>query len=263
MIRETFWPLELNPLSGNVPASVSDASDVPLHLSRLLLGAAGTDVGYHYRERIPNAGRIILISNHRSLYDAPLLMAALNRSVRFACHYYMSRVPLLREMVSTMGAFPLDAPRQRHRHFFRKSVDLLRAKQVVGIFPEGAEPMVRWRPPHQLSPFHRGFAHLALRASVGDLAILPVAIASMKEETRNLAPLQLFRLADPSEPLFDSAGWHYAVVYRHVRILFGNPIWIDERQRQRYRGRDGGLLAKEITQACRSQILQLLRQGCP
>lgn len=250
-------------LPGSSTASVpGTSSNVPLHLSRLMLGAAGTEVVHHYRERIPSANRIILISNHRSLFDAPLLMAALKRPVRFACHYYMSRVPLLREMVSTMGAFPLDAPQQRQRNFFCKSVDFLRDKQVVGIFPEGAEPMVRWRPPHQLSSFHRGFAHLALRASVGDLAILPVAIASMKEETHNLAPLQLFRLADPSEPLFDSAGWHYAVVYRHVRILFGYPIWVDDRQRRRYRGRHGGQLAKEITHACRGQILQLLRHGC-
>jgi 1-acyl-sn-glycerol-3-phosphate acyltransferase len=235
---------------------------VPLHVSRLVLAAAGTKVAHHYRERIPATNRIVLIGNHRSLFDAPLLMDALNRPVRFACHYYMSRVPLLREMVSTMGAFPLDEPGQRQKHFFCKSVDLLRARQIVGIFPEGAEPMVRWRPPNQLGSFQRGFAHLALRASVGDLAILPVAIASIQEEAHNLAPLQLFRLADPSEPLFDSAGWHYAVVYRHVHILFGHPIWIDDQHRLRYRGCRGGQLAKEITRACRDQILQLLRQGC-
>ena len=87
--------------------------DTPLHLSRGLLGAFGTKVTLQYQERIPDANRIILISNHRSIFDAPLLMAAMNRTVRFACHYYMSRVPLLREMVTTMGAFPLDAPRQR------------------------------------------------------------------------------------------------------------------------------------------------------
>ncbi|WP_254980505.1 1-acyl-sn-glycerol-3-phosphate acyltransferase [Cyanobium sp. ATX 6A2] len=236
--------------------------DTPLHLSRGFLDAVGTKVALHYSERIPTNHRILIVSNHRSVLDAPLLMAAMNRPVRFACHYYMSRVPLLREMVTAMGAFPLDAPRQRQKHFFQQSVEFLKSRQVVGIFPEGAQPMVQVKPANQLSPFHRGFAHLALRAPVPDLAILPVAIASTEEERHNLAPLKLFSLFDPSEPLFNCGGWHSAIVYRHVNILFGYPLWIDTVQRQQYRGSHGGQLAKELTQSCWDQIVGLLRQGC-
>jgi len=188
-------------------------------------------------------------------------MSAMNRPVRFACHHYMSHVPLLREMVSAMGAFPLDAPPQRQNHFFRQSLDLLQSHQAVGIFPEGAQPMVQVNAPNQISPFHRGFAHLALRAPVQDLVILPVAIASTEEERNDLAPLKLFSLFDPSEPLFDSEGWHSATVYRRVHLLFGSPILIDEAHRQHYRGRQGGFLAKELTQSCHAQIAELLRQG--
>jgi hypothetical protein len=35
----------------------------------------------------------------------------------------------------------------------------------------------------------------------------------------------------------------------------------DEAQRQQYRGRQGGSLAKELTQSCSDQIADLLRQG--
>jgi len=236
--------------------------DSPLHLSRGLLGALGTKASLHYTERIPATDRLLVVSNHRSFLDAPLLMAAINRPVRFACHYYMSQVPLLRELVLAMGAFPLDAPHQRQKHFFQQSVDLLQSRQAVGIFPEGAQPMVQVNLPNQLSPFHRGFAHLALRAPVGQLAILPVAIASTDEERHDLAPLKLFSLFDPSEPLFDRGGWHSAIVYRRVHLLFGSPFWIDEAQRQQYCGRQGGSLAKELTQSCHDQIAGLLRQGC-
>jgi 1-acyl-sn-glycerol-3-phosphate acyltransferase len=235
--------------------------DSPLHISRGLLGAVGTKVSVQNFERIPANKRILVVSNHRSLLDAPLLMAAMNRPVRFACHYYMSRVPVLREMVSAMGAFPLDSPRQRQMNFFQQAVKLLQSRQVVGIFPEGAQPMVQVKPANQLSPFHRGFAHLALRAPVDDLAILPVAIASAEEEKHNLAPLKFFSLIDPSEPLFHCGGWHSAIVYRRVRLLFGYPMWVDEVQRQQYRGRHGGQLAQEITQSCCDQIVGLLRQG--
>lgn len=236
--------------------------DTPLQVSRRLLSAIGTKVSLHHCERIPATKRILVVSNHRSLLDAPLLMTALNRPIRFACHHYMSRVPLLREMVAAMGAFPLDTPRDRQKQFFQQSVEMLQSGQAVGIFPEGAQPMVQVNPVNQLSPFHRGFAHLALRAQVHDLAILPVAIASTEEDRHNLAPLKLFSLFDPTEPLFNCGGWHSAVVYRHVRLLFGYPVMIDTDQWQHYGGRHGGPLAKELTQSCWDQIAGLLRQGC-
>lgn len=238
------------------------AFDAPLHLSRGMLRALGTEVSVHYRERIPDARHIILVSNHRSPLDAPLLMSAFEQPIRFACHHYMSRVPLLREMVASMGAFPLDAHGQRQKNFFQRAVELVQSGQVVGVFPEGASPMINHLPPNQLSSFHRGFAHLALRAPVDDLAILPVAIASNAEQVHTVAPLKLFNWIDPSEPLFDGTGWHYAIIYKSVRLLFGHPIHIHESMRQRYHGRHGGALAKETTEMCRSQIISLLQQGC-
>ncbi len=236
--------------------------DPPLHLSHNLLRTFGTDTSIRYPERIPTSKRVIVVSNHRSFLDAPLLMAAMDRSVRFACHHYMSQVPVMREMISMMGAFPLDAPGQRKKQFFQKSASFLQSRQAVGIFPEGAQPMVKADDPDQLSSFHRGFAHLALRVPVEELAILPVAIASKKEERHAVAPLKLFSLFDPSEPLFDCEGWHPAIVYQRVNILFGQPIWITDTERQQYRGRRGGRMAKEITKSCSDQIADLLYQGC-
>ena len=263
MIGRQFRSPLPSPLSASTVASAPELiADLPLHLSRLLISAAGTKATYHFIERVPAVNRIILVSNHRSLLDAPLLMAALDRPIRFACHYYMSRVPGLREMVSAMGAFPLDAPQQRPKEFFQKAVSLLHEKEVVGIFPEGAEPMIQSTTPNRIRSFHRGFAHLAMRAPVGDVAILPVAMPSLQEQTSNLAPLSLFKLADPSEPLFDRGGWHHSVRYQHVRVLVGHPLWVKDKQRAEYCGRQGGLLARELTDSCRNQIIELMRQGC-
>ncbi len=236
--------------------------DSPLNLSHSLLNAFGIKPSIHYLERVPATKRVLVVSNHRSFLDAPLLMTVINRSVRFVCHRFMSQVPVVREMIEIMGAFPLDAPSQRQNNFFRQSTNFLQSSQTVGIFPEGAQPMVQVKPPNQLSPFHRGFAHLAFRVPVQELAILPVAIASIDEKRHSVAPLKLFRLFDPSEPLFDSWGWHPVIVYRRVNILFGRPIWITEAERQQYRGRRGSLQAKELTQFCSHQISELLHQGC-
>lgn len=220
---------------------------IPLQLSRSLLDAIVMSVTLHHLERIPIKNRLLVVSNHRSLLDAPLLMSAISRPVRFVCHHYMSQVPLLQQAVALMGAFPLEPDQRRQSSFFQQSARFLQANQVVGVFPEGADPMVKVNAPQQLSPFHRGFAHLALRVHVDGLAILPVAIASREEKQGKLAPLALFRRFDPSEALFQRDGWHSAILYRHVDVLFGHPLLIDEGWRSRYRGSSGATTARELT----------------
>lgn len=230
----------------------------PFQLSRSLLAAAGVSVSFYNLERIPLGNRLLVVSNHRSLLDAPVLMAAIGCPVRFVCHYYMSQAPLLRQITALMGAFPLDNSPRQQASFFRQSARFLQANQVVGVFPEGADPMVKVNAPDQLSPFHRGFAHLALRVPVDGLAILPVAIASREEMQGKLAPLSLFRYFDPSERLFQSSGWHSAILYRHVDILFGHPLLMDVGWKSRYCGRGGAAAARDLTQACWHQIAEML-----
>lgn len=222
---------------------------------------AGTQISVRHKERIPTTGAMLVISNHRSFLDAPLVMTAVGRSVRFACHHYMSQVPVMKDMVAALGCFPLESPSHRRGIFFQKAIDLLKRQQPVGIFPEGAQPMVRTTKPCQLERFHRGFAHLALRIPIQNLAILPVAISATEETVHPVAPLRLLSLFDPSEPLFDSPDWHPAINYRRVNVSIGHPIWITPSQRDRYRGKQAGRLAKELTQTCHHEIAHLMHQG--
>ncbi|MBD2035078.1 1-acyl-sn-glycerol-3-phosphate acyltransferase [Phormidium sp. FACHB-592] len=233
----------------------------PLQLSRLLLAALGIRLYTQHQDRIPQAGPVLLVSNHRSFLDAPLLMAALNRPIRFACHHYMGQVPVMRDIVEKMGCFPLDLPEHRQQTFFNQAVQLLQSQQVVGLFPEGAEPMVKQTLPKQVGVFQRGFAHLALRAPVQDLVVLPVAIVSDAEATNAAVPLRLLSFFDPSEPLFSQEGWHPMVIYQRVNLLVGRPQWISPAQRQHYQGKQAKALVTELTQQCRNEIDDLLRQG--
>jgi 1-acyl-sn-glycerol-3-phosphate acyltransferase len=237
-------------------------SSDPLQMSRLLLAAFGTRMDNYYLERIPKDGTLLVVSNHRSFMDAPLLMTAVNRPVRFACHHYMGQVPVLREIVNQFGCFPLKEPQQRQQSFFQQAVQLLRAHQMVGVFPEGAEPMVQETSPNEVGEFQRGFAHLALRAPIENLAILPVAIASQEEVTNSAIPLQLFSWIDPSEPLFNQSGWHPMVVYQRVNILIGRPYRITPVQQKDYQGKQARSLVAEITESCQTEIHGLLTQGC-
>lgn len=263
----------------------------------MLLSSLGTQVSLTYAERIPQDSGLIVVSNHRSFMDAPLLMTVLSQPIRFACHHYMGQVPVLREIVTALGCVPLDSASQK-QHFLRQASLLIQSRQTVGIFPEGTQPMVQQTEPNQVGEFQRGFAHLALRTDTfalpdlsnrpepdglkrsplqdlpgspmqdstvsprRNLAVLPVAIAAREESVYPAIPLPLLGLFDPSEPLFRQLGWHPLVFYHQVRVLVGRPYWITPAQRQQYRGKQGKTVVNDLTQYCQTEIAHLLDQGC-
>ena len=235
----------------------------PLEISRALVAAFSTQMFCYYEDRIPQDASVLVVSNHRSFMDALILMAALSSPIRFACHHYMGQVPVMREIViGQLGCFPLEKTQNRLQSFFLQSQVLLQSKQMVGVFPEGTEPMVKFTQPNQVGEFHRGFAHLALRANVQDLAILPIAIASLEEVNTNGFPLRLLSVFDPSEPLFNQNGWHPLVLYRRVAVLIGRPYWITPQYHKKYHGKQARTVVAELTEHCHGEISDLLRQGC-
>ncbi|MEH2289895.1 lysophospholipid acyltransferase family protein [Nostoc sp.] len=235
----------------------------PLEISRALVAAFSTQMFRYYEDRIPQDASVLVISNHRSFMDALILMAALSNPIRFACHHYMGQVPIMREIVTDqLGCFPLEETQNRQQSFFSQSQVLLQSKQMVGVFPEGTTPMVKFTQPSQVGEFQRGFAHLALRANVQDLAILPIAIASLEEVNTNGFPLRLLSVFDPSEPLFNQGGWHPLVIYRRVAVLIGRPYWISPQHHKKYHGKQARTVVAELTEHCHSEISNLLRQGC-
>ncbi|NRB06962.1 MAG: 1-acyl-sn-glycerol-3-phosphate acyltransferase [Richelia sp.] len=231
----------------------------PLEISNYFLAMLSTQVNCYYQERIPESGSILVVSNHRSLMDAPILMKALSAPIRFACHHYMGQVPLLRDIITNqLGCFPLEANSSGQGSFFQRSQTLLQSEEIVGVFPEGTAPMVKFTTPNQVGKFQRGFAHLALRAEVTDLAVLPVAIVSLEEMSTSGLPLKIFSLFDPSEPLFNQSGLHPVVVYRRVAVLIGKPYWITPERRQQYQGKQVKKVVSELTEYSRSQIYNLI-----
>ncbi|MCU0567566.1 MAG: 1-acyl-sn-glycerol-3-phosphate acyltransferase [Oculatellaceae cyanobacterium Prado106] len=231
----------------------------PLLISQQMLAALGTRTFYHYQDRVPREGAVLVVSNHRSFMDAPLLMAAIARPIRFACHHYMGQVPVLKDFVTRLGCFPLDLPEQRQQSFFHQAGELLQTGQCVGLFPEGAQPMVQFTPPGTMGDFQRGFAHLALRSPVTDLAVLPVAIAPQSETTNSFFPLQILSWFDPTEPLFQQSGMHPMVIYKRVDLLVGRPVWISAAQRQAYQGKHAKQQVLELTRYCEGEIQGLMK----
>lgn len=241
------------------------ASRLPLIISQQLLSSLNTHISLYHAEHIPHGRTFVVVSNHRSFMDPMVLMVALNQSIRFACHQYMARVPLFKDVVRHMGAFALEAhegnPRKRYDTLFESASQLLSDGDTVGLFPEGGTPMVQYTSPDTVGIFHRGFAHLLLRSPLPDVTLLPVAIASQHESNYPGFPIRLLHWFDPTEPLFDQSGLHPMVIYHHVNVMVGRPITITATDKQGYQGRHGAAMSRQLTRHCHGEISRLLKQG--
>jgi 1-acyl-sn-glycerol-3-phosphate acyltransferase len=203
----------------------------PVNLAQTLLSFCQTRVWVQGREHLPQ-GSAIIISNHRSFLDAPVLIAALSRPVHFACHYYLSQVPGLREIALGLGCIPLQQGSRQQIHFFREAELSLRQQEMIGLFPEGAQQIARPTLAHEIGAFQPGFAYLALRSQVDPLPIVPVAIRVHQEWQAPDIPMEMFRLFDTTEPMFQRQGGHPVVLYRDVELMILPPIWIGSSERQ-------------------------------
>lgn len=86
--------------------------------------------------RVPRRGPLIVIANHRSYVDPPLIAAHCPRHIHFMATKELWDVPWLRPSLRFFGAFPVDRDRP-DRRALRHALELLEAEEVVGIFPEG------------------------------------------------------------------------------------------------------------------------------
>lgn len=119
-------------------------------------------------ENLPRTGPVLLAINHISALDPLLGGAAVNRKVHFMAKAELFRSAPLRALLRQLGAFPVRRG-EADRNAIRQALALLKAGEVVGIFPEGTRS-----PDGRLQQAQTGIALLARRAGA---AVVPMAIA--------------------------------------------------------------------------------------
>ncbi|MDR7416199.1 MAG: lysophospholipid acyltransferase family protein [Armatimonadota bacterium] len=124
------------------------------------------------QEHEPLCGPLLVVSNHWSALDPPVLGCALRRTVHFMAKEELFRIPLLRAWMRAVGTFPVRRG-EPDRAAIRTALDLIRRGEAVVIFPEGTR-----NPRGYLLPAEPGAAFLALRAGA---PILPVGILGTLE----------------------------------------------------------------------------------
>src|SRR2546429_6713695 len=120
------------------------------------------------RENVPARGGALLTPNHVSMADAVLLIASIDRPIRFLMFRGSYEHPLVKPFAKIMGVIPIasdQGPREMI-HSLRLATDALKNGEVVCIFPEGQMTRIG-----QMMPFRRGMERVIKGV---DVPIVPV-----------------------------------------------------------------------------------------
>ncbi|WP_168119176.1 lysophospholipid acyltransferase family protein [Paenibacillus sp. HB172176] len=146
--------------------------------------------GLHH---IPKSGPVILASNHISNLDPPTIGVLVPRKVYFMAKEELFKIPIFGGLLRSFGAFPVKRGGVS-KEAIRSGINLLKAGNVMGIFPEGS----RKTP----GAAKKGTAMIAMRS---EALIVPVAIVGGYRLFRKTLvcygePIQLAAIIDLSSP---------------------------------------------------------------
>jgi 1-acyl-sn-glycerol-3-phosphate acyltransferase len=127
-----------------------------------------------HRERIPRAGPIIFAANHASYLDPVLGWAAVYGTRRMwgLAREGLWKHPVVGYLLDCIGAIPLRR-NSADRAALRQALDILKAGETVGIFPEGTRT-----PDGKLLPAQPGIALLVQKSGA---PVVPVAMLGIYE----------------------------------------------------------------------------------
>ena len=118
------------------------------------------------KEGIPPRGRLLVVANHLSYADPPVVAASLTRRTWFLAKRGLFRGPIVSSVMRAWGAYPLDR-NQRDVEAIRWILRTLDEEKAVTVFPEGT------RSPSGIRQASRGVAFIAAKSQT---PILPIGI---------------------------------------------------------------------------------------
>lgn len=118
----------------------------------------------HHRERVPATGPVVIVANHSSMLDGPVVASVVGRRPAFLIKQEMFRGPL-GFLLRRVGQIPIIRGTV-DRAPLLTAVRVLRGGGMVGIFPEGTRGV------GDVAQVHNGAAWLARSANA---VLLPIA----------------------------------------------------------------------------------------
>jgi 1-acyl-sn-glycerol-3-phosphate acyltransferase len=160
-------PTILDGLSGKLtPELVDERLD---EWSRRLLAQAGIELEVSGLEHAPSGEAFVIMSNHQSVYDIPVMFQALHRRVRMVAKKELFKIPGWAQAMRMAGFVELDrTDREQAIASLAHAESALRQGTNIWIAPEGTRSR-----DGALLPFKKGGFRIALSTGA---RILPVTI---------------------------------------------------------------------------------------
>jgi 1-acyl-sn-glycerol-3-phosphate acyltransferase len=149
--------------------------------SKACLRNAQIELDVSGAERLATHETYLVMSNHQSLYDIPVLFQVVGPNIRMITKKELFRVPVFGGALDAAGFISIDrTDRNAAIRSLHKACDLLASGTHVWIAPEGTRSKTG-----SLLPFKKGAFYLAFEAG---LPILPVSL----DGTRQVLPAHGF-----------------------------------------------------------------------
>ena len=129
------------------------------------------------RERIPADGGLLIVANHISFADPPMIAVATPRPVDFMAMVELFRRPWMAKLARNLGTFPVDRSKA-DAGAAREAVRRLRHEHCVVIFPEAGIRLTEQSVLGGQPIFKPGAGTIAL---LGNAVILPVVLRDTRK----------------------------------------------------------------------------------
>ncbi|HEU4964703.1 MAG TPA: lysophospholipid acyltransferase family protein [Bacilli bacterium] len=169
------------------------------------------------KENIPQDGAVLLVSNHISNLDPPLVGCGADRPVHFMAKAELFKVPIFGRVIKDMNAFPVKRG-VGDRNALRHVIQLLEDGNVVGIFPEGTRNKTGT---DAMGEAHSGAANFALKTGA---TVVPTAIVGTME------------------------------AFKPIKLVFGEPVDLSEFAGVKVNRESIGQVTERITAAVNQLI---------
>lgn len=88
-------------------------------------------------EQVPQRGPLVVVSNHGSYFDPPLLSNCVRRPVAYMAKEELFKIPVLNPLIRLYGAYPVKRG-SSDRRALEAALKALQAGWAVGVFLEGS-----------------------------------------------------------------------------------------------------------------------------
>ena len=91
-------------------------------------------------EQVPQQGPLVVVSNHASDFDPPLVSCCVRRPVAYMAKEELFRIPIFKQAIELYGAYPVKRG-TADRSAIRSAMDRLEAGWAIGVFLQGTRTL--------------------------------------------------------------------------------------------------------------------------